>query len=70
LRRQHLPGTTDHSRTLKLARRKQSVTPSKLDDLGVRRQVLTRMVAEGRVERVARGRYRPPSMTITDNHTR
>ncbi len=63
-----MPDATDHSRTLKLARRKQGVTPSELDDLGIHRQVLTRMVAEGRIERVARGLYRLPSMTITENH--
>lgn len=51
----YVPDATEHSRTLKVARRKKSVTPGEPDDLGIHRKVLTGMVAEGRVERVARG---------------
>ena len=30
--------------------------------------MLTRLVAEGRIERVARGLYRQPSKMVTENH--
>ncbi|MGH8703389.1 MAG: type IV toxin-antitoxin system AbiEi family antitoxin domain-containing protein, partial [Burkholderiales bacterium] len=54
--------------TLKLARRARGVTPRELADAGIHRQVLTRLVAEGRIERVARGVYRLAAQPITENH--
>src|SRR5690606_14290460 len=35
---------------------------------GIHRQTLTRLVAEGRLERVARGVYRLPDQPITEHH--
>jgi len=59
---------TDRDRTLKLARRSRGVTPSELADAGIHRQVLTRLVAEGRIERIARGVYRLAEQPVTEHH--
>jgi predicted transcriptional regulator of viral defense system len=59
---------TDRDRTLKLARRPRGVTPRELADVGIHRQALTRLVAEGRIERVARGVYRLAEQPVTENH--
>lgn len=63
-----MPPATDRERTLKLARRARGVTPRELADHGIHRQVLTRLVAEGQIERVARGVYRLPEQPITEHH--
>jgi predicted transcriptional regulator of viral defense system len=60
--------STDRERTLKLARRARGVTPSELADQGIHSQILTRLVAEGQIERVARGVYRLPRQPITESH--
>ena len=62
----HMPTARD--RTLKLARRRKGVTPRELATEGIHRQVLTRLVAEGQIERIARGVYRLPEQSITENH--
>jgi predicted transcriptional regulator of viral defense system len=59
---------TDRDRTLRLARRSRGVTPRELADKGIHRQVLTRLVAEGRIERVARGVYRMAEQPVTEHH--
>ena len=58
----------DRVRALKLARRQQGVTSRELTRAGVHRQVLTRLVASGQLERLARGLYRSPEQTITEQH--
>jgi predicted transcriptional regulator of viral defense system len=63
-----MPPATDRERTLRLARRAQGVTPRELAEQGIHRQVLTRLVAEGEIERVTRGVYRLPEQPITENH--
>jgi predicted transcriptional regulator of viral defense system len=59
---------TDRDRTLELARRVSGVTPRELAEAGIHRQVLTRLVHEGRIERVARGMYRLAEQPITEHH--
>ena len=63
-----MPHATDQERTLKLARRTRGVTPRELADQGIHRQALTRLVAEGLIERVARGVYQLPEQPVTENH--
>ena len=63
-----MPSATNRERTLKLARRARGVTPRELADQGIHRQVLTRLVADGQIERVARGVYRLPEQPTTENH--
>ena len=63
-----MPPATNRERTLRLARRARGVTPRELADQGIHRQVLTRLVADGQIERVARGVYRLPEQPITETH--
>lgn len=63
-----MPPVTDRSRTLKLAGRARGVTPRELAEKGIHRQILTRLVAQGEIERVARGVYRRPEQPFTENH--
>lgn len=53
---------------LLLARRRQGVTPADLAKQGIHRQELTRLVAQGRIVRVARGLYRQAAQMITEHH--
>src|SRR5581483_3189269 len=65
----HMPrALTARERTMRLARRPQGVTAHELSDAGVHRQALTRLVADGKLERVARGLYRLPDQTFTEHH--
>ena len=59
---------TDRHKVLKLARRRQGVTARELAVAGIHRQVLTRLVVAGEVERVARGIYRLSEQPITEHH--
>ncbi|MGH6692158.1 MAG: type IV toxin-antitoxin system AbiEi family antitoxin domain-containing protein [Gammaproteobacteria bacterium] len=59
---------TDRDRTLKLARRRQGVTARELAQAGIHRQVLSRLVAGGEIERIARGLYRLPEHAVTEHH--
>jgi len=52
------PRTRDRDRVLDLARRLGLVRPRDLRDLNLHRMVLTRLTAEGLLERVGRGLYR------------
>ena len=63
-----MPPATDRNKTLKLARRRQGVTARELAAAGIHRQVLSRLVAAGEVERIARGIYRLPEHPITEHH--
>lgn len=62
----HAPAQWD--RALKLARRRQGVTARELAAAGIHRQVLTRLVAAGEVERVVRGFYRLADQSSTEHH--
>ena len=63
-----MPAATDLDRTLKLARRRQGVTTRELTQAGIHTQVLSRLVAGGKLERIARGLYRLPEHAITEHH--
>jgi len=63
-----MPTTTDRDRTLKLARRRQGVTTRELAQAGIHSQVLSRLVAGGKIERIARGLYRLPDHALTEHH--
>lgn len=63
-----MPSVTDRERTLKLARRRQGVTARELAAAGVHRQVLTRLVEAGELERVIRGVYRLPDHPVSEHH--
>jgi len=63
-----MPSTTDRDKTLKLARRRQGVTARELAAAHIHRQVLSRLVESGEIERVARGVYRLPEHPLTENY--
>jgi predicted transcriptional regulator of viral defense system len=51
-----------------MARRGGSVTASEAARAGIHSQQLSRLVREGRLERVARGQYRIPGQPVTEHH--
>lgn len=63
-----MPSSTDRDRILKLARRRQGVTARELAVVGIHRQVLSRLVETGELERVVRGVYRLPDHPLTEHH--
>jgi len=63
-----MPSSTAQDKVLKLARRSQGVTTRELAEAGIHRQALSRLVAAGELERIARGIYRPPENPITEHH--
>lgn len=63
-----MPPASHRERTLRLARRARGVTSRDLSGAGLHRQALTRLVKEGRIERLARGVYRLIDRPITENH--
>ena len=63
-----MASTTDRNRAIKLASRRQGVTARDLHAAGIHTQVMTRLIAEGRVERIARGVYRLPEQSISEHH--
>ena len=64
----HMPPSTGRDRTLRLARRRQGVTTRELAEAGIHTQVLSRLVADGALERIARGLYRLPEREVTEHH--
>jgi predicted transcriptional regulator of viral defense system len=63
-----MPGATDRTRALDLARRASGVSARDLDAAGIHRQVLTRLVNQGRIVRVARGVYRVAEQPVSESH--
>jgi predicted transcriptional regulator of viral defense system len=63
-----MPSSTGRNKTLKLARRRQGVTARELAAAHIHRQVLSRLVESGEIERVARGVYRLPEHPLTENY--
>jgi predicted transcriptional regulator of viral defense system len=56
------------ARVLALAKKRMLVRAADVQRLGLHTQLLTRLVAEGALERVGRGRYRSPGADITEHH--
>ncbi len=63
-----MPPAADRKRVLSLARRPQGVTAREIAAAGIHRQVLTRLVAQGQLDRVVRGLYRLPEYALTEHH--
>ena len=63
-----MPPATDRDRTLKLARRRGGLSARDLAASGIHSQVLSRLVAAGKLERIARGLYRLPEHPFTEHH--
>jgi len=63
----HMP-KTDRDRLLGLARRRGVISTRETARAGIHSQQLTRLVADGVLERVARGHYRPAGRPVTEHH--
>ncbi len=63
-----MPDPTDRERLLRLARRRGGLTTRDAVGAGIHRQVLSRLVREGALQRVARGQYRLPGTLVTEHH--
>ena len=61
-------GQATRARLLTLARKHPILRTADLARHGLHTQLLTRLVADGSLERVGRGRYRLPGATITEHH--
>jgi predicted transcriptional regulator of viral defense system len=63
-----MPNSNSSSRVLRLARRAKSVTRQDIAAAGIHTQTLSRLVQNGALERVSRGRYRLPDAPVTEHH--
>lgn len=63
-----MPNANNQQKAMKLASRAQGVTAGEIAAAGIHRQTLTRLVAAGKLERVARGVYRLPQHSVTEHH--
>jgi predicted transcriptional regulator of viral defense system len=59
---------TGRDRLLRVARRRGALSAREAARLGIHSQQLSRLVAEGRLERIARGQYRWPDRPVTEHH--
>lgn len=59
---------TGRDRLLRVARRRGALSAREAARLGIHSQQLSRLVAEGRLERIARGQYRWPDQPLTEHH--
>ncbi|OGW54578.1 MAG: transcriptional regulator [Nitrospirae bacterium RBG_19FT_COMBO_55_12] len=55
--------------TLKFARKRGIFTAGEAAREGIHSQILTRLVRQGAVERIARGQYRYPEQAVTEHHS-
>lgn len=55
------------SKTLKIVREKGMIRPRELEEYGIAREYLRRMVDRGLLERAARGLYRIPDADVSEN---
>jgi len=60
--------STDRERLLQMASRGGTLTASEVGRAGIHSQQLSRLVREGRLERVARGLYRIPGQPVSEHH--
>lgn len=60
--------STDHDRLLKLARQRAVITAADVARAGIHSQQITRLVADGALERIARGQYRLVDRSVTEHH--
>ncbi len=56
-------------KAVKLAQKRGIFTAREAARHGIHSQVLTRLIREGTVERIARGQYQIPEQAITEHHT-
>jgi predicted transcriptional regulator of viral defense system len=59
---------TDREQLLRLARLRGSLTTRDVVSAGIHRQILSRLVREGELERITRGQYRRSATPVTEHH--
>ncbi|MBI9018844.1 MAG: type IV toxin-antitoxin system AbiEi family antitoxin domain-containing protein [Phycisphaerae bacterium] len=59
----------DKDKILEYATREGAISPRKIEEMGISRQLLYRLHQEGRLVRVARGTYSIPDIELTEYHT-
>jgi len=59
---------TQRDRLIALARTRGVLTAKEMAEAGIHSQALTRLVAEGAIERIARGQYRLADQSTTEHH--
>ena len=59
---------TDRDRLLRAARRRGALSAREAPELGIHSQQLSRLVAEGRLQRINRGQYRWPDHPVTEHY--
>ena len=64
-----MSAATDRQKVLKLAGRARGATTREITAAGIHRQVVSRLVASGEIERVVRGLYRFPTHDITEHYS-
>jgi predicted transcriptional regulator of viral defense system len=60
--------STDRERLIRLAHHRPALTAKEVISAGIHSHQLSRLVAEGRLERIARGLYRLPGRPVTEKH--
>ena len=60
---------TKRSRLLRVARRRGALSAREATQLGIHSQQLSRLVAEGRLQRINRGQYRWPNHPVTEHYS-
>src|SRR3990172_10389678 len=60
--------TTARTRLLALAHRQGVITAKDVHRAGIHSQQITRLVADGLLERIARGQYRLAERSVTEHH--
>ena len=63
-----MPAKSQRDRAVELARRRGILTSREATRKGIHSQVLTRLVSDGVLDRVARGQYRLPDAPIGEHH--
>ncbi len=61
--------TSARDRLLRVARRRGALSAREAAELGIHSQQLSRLVAEGRLQRINRGQYRSPDYPITEHYS-
>jgi len=60
--------STDRDRLLNLARQRAVITTADVTRAGIHSQQITRLVADGALERITRGQYRLADRPVTEHH--
>jgi predicted transcriptional regulator of viral defense system len=63
-----MQAVSDRERVIRLVRKRGILTTREVVRAGVHREILSRLVREGAVERIERARYRLPGQPITEHH--